>query len=37
MSGNWKTQSWLQDLKRSGFIPFPKKDNAKKMFNFFEL
>ena len=25
----WKTQQWLQDWKRSVFIPIPKKDNAK--------
>ena len=25
----WKTQHWPQDWKRSVFIPFPKKDNAK--------
>ena len=25
----WKTQQWPQDLKRSVFIPIPKKDNAK--------
>ena len=25
----WKTQQWPQDLKRSIFIPIPKKDNAK--------
>ena len=25
----WKTQQWLQDWKRSIFIPFPKKGNAK--------
>ena len=25
----WKTQQWLQDWKRSVFIPFPKKGNAK--------
>ena len=28
----WKTQQWPQDWKRSVFIPFPKKSNAK-MFN----
>ena len=26
----WKTQQWSQDLKRSVFIPIPKKSNAKK-------
>ena len=25
----WKTQQWSQDWKRSGFIPIPKKGNAK--------
>ena len=25
----WKTQQWPEDLKRSVFIPIPKKDNAK--------
>ena len=25
----WETQSWLQDCKRSVFIPIPKKYNAK--------
>ena len=25
----WKTQQWRQDWKRSGFIPIPKKGNAK--------
>ena len=25
----WKTQQWLQDWKRSVFIPIPKKGNAK--------
>ena len=25
----WKTQQWPQDWKRSGFIPIPKKGNAK--------
>ena len=26
---SWKTQQWPQDLKRSVFIPIPKKGNAK--------
>ena len=30
----WKTQQWLQDLKRSVFIPIPKKANAKKCSNY---
>ena len=25
----WKTQQWLQDWKRSVFIPIPEKRNAK--------
>ena len=25
----WKTQQWLQDWKRSAFIPIPKKGNAR--------
>ena len=29
----WKTQQWLQDLKRSVFIPVPKKGNAKECSN----
>ena len=29
----WKTQQWLQDWKRSVFIPIPKKGNAKKCSN----
>ena len=27
----WKTQQWLQDWKRSVFIPIPKKANAKEV------
>jgi len=30
----WKTQQWLQDWKRSVFIPVPKKDNAKECSNY---
>ena len=30
----WKTQQWLQDRKRSGFIPIPKKGNAKECSNY---
>ena len=30
----WKTQQWLQDWKRSVFIPIPKKGNAKKCSNY---
>ena len=29
----WKTQQWLQDWKRSIFIPIPKKGNAKECGN----
>ena len=27
----WKTQQWLQDWKRSVFIPIPKKDELKSL------
>ena len=30
----WKTQQWLQDWKRSVFIPSPKKGNAKECSNY---
>ena len=30
----WKTQRWLQDWKRSIFIPIPKKGNAKECSNY---
>ena len=30
----WKTQHWPQDLKRSVFIPIPKKGNAKECSNY---
>ena len=30
----WKTQQWLQDWKRSFFIPIPKKGNAKECSNY---
>ena len=30
----WKTQQWLQDWKRSVFIPNPKKGNAKDCSNY---
>ena len=30
----WKTQQWLQDWKRSIFIPVPKKGNAKECSNY---
>ena len=29
----WKTQQWLQDWKRSVFIPIPKKGNSKECSN----
>ena len=30
----WKTQQWIQDWKRSVFIPIPKKGNAKECSNY---
>ena len=30
----WKTQQWPQDLKRSVFIPMPKKGNANEYSNY---
>ena len=30
----WRTQQWLQDWKRSVFIPIPKKGNAKECSNY---
>ena len=30
----WKTQQWPQDWKKSGFIPVPKKGNAKESSNY---
>ena len=30
----WKTQQWLQDLKRSVFIPIPKKGDTKECSNY---
>ena len=30
----WKTQHWLQDWKRSVFIPVPKKSSAKECSNY---
>ena len=30
----WKTQQWSQDWKRTGFIPIPKKANAKECSNY---
>ena len=33
----WKTQQWPQDGKRSGFIPIPKKGNAKECSNYYTI
>ena len=33
----WKTQQWLQDWKRSVFIPIPKKGNAKEYPNYHRI
>ena len=33
----WKTQQWPQDWKRSGFIPIPKKGNAKECSNYYTI
>ena len=33
----WKTQQWLQDWKRSVFIPIPKKGSAKEGSNCFKI
>ena len=33
----WKTQQWPQDWKRSVFIPFPKKGNAKECSNYLTI
>ena len=30
----WKTEQWLQDWKRSDFIPIPKKGNVKECSNY---
>ena len=30
----WKTQQWLQDWKRSVFIPIPKEGNANECSNY---
>ena len=30
----WKTQQWLQDWKKSVFIPIPKKGKAKECSNY---
>ena len=34
MPANLKTQQWPQDWKRAGFIPIPKKGNAKECSNY---
>ena len=33
----WKTEQWPQDWKRSVFIPFPKKGNAKECSNCYTI
>ena len=33
----WKTQQWLQNWKRSVFIPIPKKGNAKEFSNYHRI
>ena len=33
----WKAQQWLQDWKRSVFIPIPKKGNAKEYSKYIPL
>ena len=33
----WKTQQWPRDLKRSVFIPIPKKGNAKQCSNYYTV
>ena len=33
----WKTEQWLQDWKRSVFIPIPKKGNAKECSNYHKI
>ena len=33
----WKTQQWLQDWKKSVFIPIPKKGNAKECSNYLTI
>ena len=33
----WKTYQWLQDWKRSVFIPIPKKGNAKEGSNYYTI
>ena len=33
----WKTQQWPQGLKRSVFIPIPKKGNAKECSNYYTI
>ena len=33
----WKTQQWPQDLKKSVFIPIPKKESPKECSNYFTV
>ena len=33
----WKTQQWLQDWKRSVFIPIPKKGSARECSDYFKI
>ena len=33
----WKTQRWPRDWKRSVFIPFPTKGNAKECPNYYTI
>ena len=33
----WTTQQWPQDWNKSGFIPIPKKSNAKKCSNYITI
>ena len=33
----WKIQHWLQEWKRSIFIPIPKKSNAKECLNYWTI
>ena len=33
----WKTQQWLQDWKRSVFIPIPKKGSARECTDYFKI
>ena len=33
----WKTQQWLQDWKKSVFIPIPSKGNARECSNYYTI